>query len=139
MEMHQGSLLGKSKGITNSGTGTRTTPMPAHLSGYPDWKQNIPLVSAGHFGATVSHTYIAMLPKYSEAIRASTSPTYRDARAYEHGNQPYDSRELWIAKRTPATPRLLVNQQGNRPSNMSASVLQAQQTLALLTQNLRGS
>lgn len=122
------------------GIGSRPiTRMPSHFTGVPDWSQNVALVSAPHLGKATGFTYMTPTIKYSESIRASTSPTYKGGEAYSIGNQPYDSRELWIATRTPATPRLITWQQGTRPSNVSASVLQAQQTLAILTQNLKGS
>jgi hypothetical protein len=103
--------------------------MPPHPQQTVGWVQNIPLVSAGHKGSTTSFNYIAPVIKWSEAAKANTSPTYRGGEAYAIGNQPYDSRELWIAKRTPATPRLLNNQQGYRGVQSTTSILQSQMIL----------
>jgi hypothetical protein len=119
-------------------TSNKITRLPSHFPGRPDWQQNTALMSAAHYGKTTNFTYTFPVIKWSEAIRATAAPTYKGGEAYSIGKQPYDSRELWIAKRTPATPRLNTWMQGTRPSNVSASVLQAQQTLAILTQNLKG-
>lgn len=112
--------------------------MPPHGLPVLGWTQNVPLVAAAHHGAATSFTYIAPTVKWNEAQRAAMSNTYKSGDAYSIGNQPYDSTELWMAQRTPATPRLVVNQQAYRGVQSSSSVYQAQVYLGQMLSNIKG-
>lgn len=106
------------------------TRLPPHPQQPLDWTQNVALKTAAHHGATTGFNYIAPTPMWTPAALAGTSPTYKTGEAYQIGHQPYDSTELYIAKRTPAQPRLLTNYMGYSGVQSVASVSNSQSIMA---------